>query len=152
MKLRQVLLNLDALKTSLAAVCDRPCAFVLTQNGTIRYASRSKSLRECGGWIRPGQKVPDASLAAQLIRSAKVDGPIEVSAGEWLDDWGRGGVLQEDARHLPRWNQTLALLWFEDDRVPVSSSNYVDDDDDEEPALRPLDGVLPWPGKSRRRR
>ena len=70
---------------------------------------------------------------------------------EWFDDWKRGGVLQEDARYFPRWNQTLALLWF-DDRVPSSSSNYVDDDDDEEPALRPLDGVLPWPGKSRRRR
>ena len=26
-----------------------------------------------------------------------------------------------------------------------------DDDDDEEPALKPLDGLLPWPGKSRRR-
>jgi len=22
-------------------------------------------------------------------------------------------VLQEDARHSPRWNQTLALLWLE---------------------------------------
>ena len=57
----------------------------------------------------------------------------------------RGGVLQEGARHFPRWNQTLPLLWFEDDRVPSSASDYVEDDDDEEPALRPLDGVLPWP-------
>ena len=91
-------------------------------------------------------------MAAALIRSAKVDGPIEVSADEWFDDWKRGGVLQEDARHFPRWNQTLALLWFEDGLVPSSSSEYVDDDDDDEPALRPLDGVLPWPGKNRRRR
>lgn len=142
--------SLAATGSRFATVCDRPCAFVLTQNGTIRYVSRSKSLRECGGWIRPGQKVPDASLAAQLIRSAKMDGPIEVSADEWFEDWKRGGILLEDARHFARWNQTLALLWFEDDRVPVSSK-YVDDEDDEEPALRPLDGVLPWPGKSRRR-
>jgi len=144
--------SLAATGSRFAAVCDRPCAFVLTQNATIKYASRSKSLRESGGWIRPGRKVPERSLAAQLIRSAKVDGPIEVSADEWLGDWKRGGVLQEDGRHFPRWNQTLALLWFEDNRVRMSSSDNLDDDDDEEPALRPLDGTLPWPGKSRRRR
>lgn len=36
------------------------------------------------------------------------------------------------------------------ERVP-SSSEYSAGDEDEDPALRPLDGVLPWPGKSRRR-
>ena len=75
---------------------------------------------------------------------------IELNAGEWFDDWSRGGVVQEDAQHFSRFNQTLALLWFEDDRVPTSSSGYGDDDD--EAALRPLDGYLPWQGKSRRRR
>jgi hypothetical protein len=142
--------SLAATGSRFAAVCDCPCAFVLTHNGTIRYASRSKSLRECGAWIRPNQKVPEASMAAQLIGFAKVDGPIDVSAEEWFEDWKRGGVLQEDARHFPRWNQTLVLLWFDDDRVPSTSSAA--DDDEEESALRPLDGVPPWPGKSRRRR
>lgn len=143
--------SLTATGSRFAAVSDRPCAFVFSQNGTIRYASRSRSLREYGAWVRPNQKVPEASMAAQLIRNAKVDGPIEVSADEWFDDWKRGGDLQEDARHFSGWNQTLTLLWFDDDRVPSSSSNNLDDDD-EEAALRPLDGVLPWPGKSRRRR
>ena len=150
---RDFVASLSATGSRFAAVCDRPCAFVLTQNGIIRYASRSKSLRESGAWIRPNQKVPDVSLAAQLIRSGNLDGPIEVNADEWFEDWRRGGVLQEDARHSPRWNQTLALLWFEEERVPVSSSSvYLDDDDDEEPALRPLDGSLSWPGHSKRRR
>ena len=141
--------SLAATGSRFAVVCDRPCAFVLTQNGIIRYASRSTTLRETGGWIRPGQHVPGDSLAAQLHRSASVDGPIEVAATEWFEDWNRGGVLLEDARHFPRWKQTLSLLWFEDDRIPVSSG-FVEDDD-EDPGLRPLDGVLPWPGKSRRR-
>jgi hypothetical protein len=69
-----------------------------------------------------------------------------------IDDWRCGGVVQEDARHFPRFNETLSLLWFEDDRKPGPSSDYADDDDEDEPALRPLDGTLPWPGKSRRRR
>jgi len=133
-----------------AVVCDRPCAFVLTQGGIVRYTSRSKSLRECGGWVPPGLKVPDASFAAHLLRSAQVEGPIEIAADEWFDDWRRGGVLMEDARHYPRWNQTLSLLWFEDDHIPASKE-HESGDDDEEPALRELDGVLPWPGKSRRR-
>ncbi len=143
--------SLAATGSRFATVCDRPCAFVLTQNGTIRYASLSKALRECGGWIRPGQKLPGSSLAAQLRRSAQVDGPVEVDPAEWFEDWKRGGDPMEDARHFPRWNQTLSLLWFEDDHVPASRSAYVVDGDEEESALRPLDGVLPWPGKSRRR-
>lgn len=144
------LASLAATGSSFAAICDRPCAFVLAQAGVIRYASRSKSLRDLGGWIRPGTKVPTASAGAQLLRSKRFTGPIEIDCVEWLDDWKRGGVLLEEARHFPRWDQTLSLLWFEDDRVPSSLSRS-GDDDDEEPALRSLDGVLPWPGKSRRR-
>ena len=134
-----------------ATFCDRPCAFVLVKDGFVRYAARSKSFQDVGAWIRPGRKLPGDSMAARLLRSEGADGPIEVDAAEWLEDWKRGGALMEDARHFARWNQTLSLLWFDDDRVPVANSEYADEDDDEEPALRPLDGVLPWPGKSRRR-
>jgi hypothetical protein len=126
------------------------CAFVLTKDGIVRYAARSKSLEDCRGFVRPGQKVPVESLAARLLQPMKVDGPIEVAATEWLDDWKGGGFLMEDARHFAPWNQTLSLLWFKDDRVPDSGENDADDDD-EEPALRPLDGVLPWPSKRGRR-
>jgi Zn-dependent peptidase ImmA (M78 family) len=142
--------SLAATGSSFAAVCDRPCAFVLAQAGVIRYASRSKSLRELGGWIRPGTRVPTASAGSQLLRSKRVAGPIEIDCVQWLDDWARGGVLLEDARHFPRWDQTLSLLWFEEDQAS-SSASARHDDDDVEPVLRPLDGFLPWPGRSRRR-
>jgi hypothetical protein len=141
--------SLAATGSRFATVCDRPCAFVLIQDGAIRYTSRSKSLRECGAWVRPSQRVPQTSMAGKLIRSEAVDGPIEVAAEEWFDDWKRRGVVWEEARHSARLNQTLALLWFDDDRVPSSSS---EEGEDEELALQPLDGVLPWPGKHRRRR
>jgi hypothetical protein len=74
-----------------------------------------------------------------------------VAATEWLDGWKGGGFLMEDARHFVPWNQTLSLLWFKDDRIPDANSEYDDNEDDEEPALRPLDGILPWPSKRGRR-
>ena len=143
--------SLAATGSCFAEMCDRPCAFVLAQDGIIRYASRSKRLKESGGWIAPGQKLPSESLAAQLLRSTKAAGSASVDAVEWLSDWKKGGFLLEEARHFPRWKETLSLLWFAEDRVPASDSEYSDDDDDEEPALKPLDGLLPWPGRSRRR-
>lgn len=132
-----------------AAVCDRPCAFVLAHQDVVRYASLSNSLREGGAWVRPGIKIPQASLAARL-RKCSGDGPIEVPASDWFDDWNCPGLLLEDARYLPRWDQTLSLLWFEDDEIP----RRLDPDGGEageEPALRELDGILPWPGRKKRR-
>jgi hypothetical protein len=142
--------SLAATGSRFAAACDRPCAFVLTTGGTIRYASLSKVLREHKGWIRLDERVPERSMAGQILQGAAIDGPIEVDASEWFQDWKRGGVLAEDCRHSPRWSQTLSLLWFGDDQVLTSNTHYVEDDD-EEAALQPLDGVLPWPGRSRRR-
>ena len=99
--------------------------------------------------MRPSQRVSQTSMTGKLVRSEPIDGPIEVAAEEWCDDWKRGGVVWEEARHSARWTQTLALLWFDDDRVPSSAA---EEGEDEELAFQPLDGVLPWPGKHRRRR
>jgi hypothetical protein len=134
-----------------AVVCDRPCAFVLAEAGRIRYASLSTSLRDRRGWIRRGVPLPESSLAAHLRRGSQLEGPIEVSTADWLDDWKRGGVLLEDARLLRRWDQTLSLIWFEDDSISATLAED-GDQDEEELGLRPLDGVLSWPGKPRRRR
>jgi hypothetical protein len=64
-------------------------------------------------------------------------------------DWERGGVLLEEARYFPRWNQTLALLWFEDGDVPREKRELREDE--EELELEELDGYLRWPSKKRRR-
>lgn len=69
----------------------------------------------------------------------------------WFSDWKRGGVLLEEARHLAQWDRTLTLLWFEDEELPASGQTDIADSDDDEPLLRELDGVLPWPGKKRRK-
>lgn len=143
--------SLAATGSRFAELCDRPCAFVLINNGTIRYASRSRSMKDCGAWLDPGSKVPESSLASQMQRATRKTGPIEVEAVDWLKDWKRGGRLMQEVRHAPKWNQTLALLWFGDDRAPDPEEKYADDKEYEELALQPLDGVLQWPTKRRRR-
>lgn len=142
--------SLAAAGSRFAVLCSRPCFFVLTKHGIVRYASRSTGMRQFGGWIRPGQAPPTTSMAARLTRSPNLDGPVEIDAVDWLDDWTRGGFLLEDSRHFARFNQTLSLLWFEDDDRVGHEREYSDVVDDED-ALRPLDGVLPWPGKRKRR-
>lgn len=140
--------SLSAAGSRFAALCDRPCAFVLIQNGIVRYASRSQSFKATRAFIRPRQSIPTRSMAAQLLRGEAVDGPIEINAGEWFDDWHRGGVVLEDARHSARWNHALSLLWLDDGDPDHEESGDVEGD---ESLLRPLDGVLPWPGKRSRR-
>jgi hypothetical protein len=134
-----------------AFVCDRPCAFVLAQAGIVRHVSRSKSLQDARAWVRPGLAVPEFSLAGHLRRGSTIQGPVEIPAADWFDDWKRGGSVLEDARYLQRWDHTLSLLSFEDDEPPRPSSTE-DAEHEQEPALRELDGVLPWPDKSRRRK
>ena len=131
-----------------AAATDLPCAFVLSQSGIVRYASRSKALREAGAWISIGSVPPSSSArAARAQRGQQIS---QISADLWFSDWKRGGTLIEESRFLPKWDQRLTLIWFDDDEVP--DPGFATDDDGEEPLLKELDGVLPWPGKSRRRR
>lgn len=133
-----------------AAVAENPCAFVLAEGGVVRYASRSKALREAFAMIPFGSKLPWGSLSERLRQGRVPDGPEECDADLWFAQWERGGVLLEEARHLESWDQTLTLLWFEDDEVPEKAPRD-SDGRDEEAALQELDGILPWPDKRRRR-
>jgi hypothetical protein len=132
-----------------AAVVGAACAFVLSERGKVRYASRSRSLRDSGAWIPAGTDLPagSSSYAARAgeIRST----PEEIDAADWFKDWDRPGMLLEEARHVAAWDQTLTLLWFEDEEnIPDRSPNR---DQIEDKGLRELDGILPWPGRKRRR-
>lgn len=137
-----------------AAVLKAPCAFVLSEKGKVRYASKSTALRDAGAWVAPRIELPQGSLSARLRGGAASDGAAEIEADEWFQNWERGGTLLEEARHLDRFDQTLTLLWFEDEEVPPPRRGTGRDseiEEDEEVLLKELDGVLPWPGKKRRR-
>ena len=141
--------SVTATGSRFAAAVDAPCAFVLSERGRVRYASRSKALREAGAYIPPGIELPRGSLSETIRNGRSADGPHEVAADIWLSDWKRGGLLLEEARQMSQWDQTLTMLWFDDEEVPVESNRG---EYEEESGLKELDGNLPWPGKSRRRR
>jgi hypothetical protein len=136
-----------------AAVLKAPCAFVFSEKGKVRYGVRSTALRDAGAWIAPRIEIPQGSLSAKLRGGVACDGPEEIEADEWFQHWERGGTLLEEARHLDRFDQTLTLLWFEDEVPPPKRGTGRDTEieEDEDVLLKELDGVLPWPGKKRRR-
>lgn len=134
-----------------AAVAGFPCAFVLSEKGTVRYASRSTTLRQGKAWIAPRMALPAGSVCARLHGGGVCDGPEETAADLWFSSWDRGGTLLEDARHLQQWNQTIALLWFEGEELPPPSTDRSRAGEEGQQGLAELDGILPWPGKKRRR-
>jgi IrrE N-terminal-like domain len=138
-----------------AEVVTTPCAFVFSEEGKIKHASRSQALREARAWIPPNTSMPTMSVSARARNGLPAD-RTEIDAEAWLLNWERGGVFLEEARHLHQWDQTLTLLWFEDEEIPPlrleSSSGRVRREDDEEDlGIQELDGQLRWPGKRRRR-
>ncbi len=134
-----------------AAVIGTPCAFVLSEQGKVRYASRSTTLRDANAWISLRLDIPRGSLSEKVRAGSPSDGTEKVDADIWFNDWERGGVLLEEARHFPRWDQTPTLLWFEDEVPPPKHEGKELREDEEELALEELDGNLRWPSKKRRR-
>jgi Zn-dependent peptidase ImmA (M78 family) len=127
-----------------------PCAFVLSEQGKVRYASRSAALRDANAWVQPRLALPKGSVCERLRAGGTCNGPEETDADIWFTNWERGGVLLEDARHLAQWDQTVALIWFEDEEVPAPPQDRHKREEDES-GLAELDGVLPWPGRKRRK-
>lgn len=136
----------------LAAHSAEPCAFVLMESGLIRWTSRSKVLREMGGWINLGIAVPTKSVAARVSRNPSVtDVYDELPADIWFNKPIRNyEIVCEEAMPAREWDQCFSLLWFDDSLCRASSGNS-DAGDGDEPLLKELDGVLPWPGKKKRR-
>lgn len=139
-----------------AAVVSTPLAFVLSEQGKVRYASRSTALKDAAAWIPPRLDLPDGCLSKRVRAGTSIGGPEHVDADVWFSEWERGGTLLEEVRHFPQWDQTLTLLWFENEEVPARKRR-VDRDEIEEPRvdedeelLSELDGNLRWPNKRRR--
>lgn len=128
-----------------------PCAFVLSEGGKVRYSSRSTSLRNAKAWIKPGTNLPTDSYSARARAGSPPSAAEDADPGQWFEAWDGDGSLYEDVRHLGQWDQTLTLLWFdEEDLAPPAAETKRWSEDDY--LLRELDGNLPWPGKSKRKR
>jgi len=151
--------SLTATGSRFAAVVGTPLAFVLSEQGKVRYASRSDPLKDAGAWIAPRLDLPDGSFSKKVRGGTPSDGPEQVDADIWFTDWERGGTLLEEARHIAQWDQTLTLLWFEAEQIPRrkvrNDRGEVQDQEEElegdDGLLKELDGHLRWPGKRHRR-
>ncbi len=126
------------------------CAFVVSEGGKVRYSARSTRLREAKGWIRPGSPLPTDSYSARVRSGEKPSGAEDAEPDSWFEDWSREGALFEDALHLGQWDQTLTLLWFDEDELGTAAPERKQWDEDAY-RLRELDGVLPWPSGKKRR-
>lgn len=144
------LASVTATGSRFAAVHSEPCAFVLSEGGKVRYASRSNTMKDANAWIQPRLDLPRGSLSEKVRAGATTDGPEKVDADIWFSDWERGGVLLEEVRHFTQWDQTLTLLSFENGEVPPFKREELREDE-EELGLEELDGNLRWPSKKRRR-
>lgn len=140
-----------------AAVVSSPVVFVLSEKGKVRYASRSKLLKDAPAWIAPRLDIPEGSLSKKVRAGLTAESQDTVDADLWFSEWERGGTLVEEVRHLPQWDQTLSLLWFEDGEVPARKFRdergavYEEEENEDDALLKELDGNLRWPGRSRRR-
>lgn len=126
------------------------CAFVISEGGKVRYSARSASLRDAKAWVNPGSALPTDSYSARLRTGERPSGAEEAEPSQWFEDWERDGALFEDSRHLVEWDQTLTLLWFDNEDLPppaVERGRL----EEQTNGLRELDGILPWPGRSRRK-
>lgn len=125
------------------------CAFVISNGGQVRYPAMSTPLRELKAFIKTGWTFPTDSPSAMARAGKKVSGPTETAADLWFQDWRRGGVLLEEARHYSRWDQTLTLLWLDEDSHDSDRGTF--SDSDEESGLEELDGILRFQKKARKR-
>ena len=146
---REYKASLTTTGSRFAVNANEPCAFVLIEDGRIRYVSRSKYLNEMKGWINFNVPVPDRSIAQRLLQGGpKTEDYDEIPTDVWFDGGIRNRPLvAEEAILLRDWNQCLSLIWFDESLTPVRERW----DEDKQPLLKELDGTLPWPSKSRRR-
>ena len=148
---REYKASLPSTGSRFALCANEPCAFVLSEEGFIRYVSRSKFLNELKGWISFNVSVPNGSVAHRLFRDeANTAGYDELPTEVWFN----GGIknrpmLAEEAILLEEWNQCLSLIWFDESLRPIHERR--EEDENDEPLLGKLDGILPWPSKRRRR-
>jgi hypothetical protein len=137
----------------LAAVTDYPCAFVVMNSTLVRYASRSKALRDLNAWVELKVPIPADSLARKLIEEAEWSGKdSEISQDVWFRDWPKGYDLTELSKHYPDYDETFSLLWFEQDSgpdAPVKNWHGVPQQEDDG-GLKELDGTLSFSKRTRR--
>ncbi|HDQ4123537.1 MULTISPECIES: ImmA/IrrE family metallo-endopeptidase [Pseudomonas] len=121
-------------------------AFVVAEEGVVKYAITSKALKEARVWISRDIPLPKNSAAAKAFMSG-ASGFHEADAEglDWSnsDDARRFACYEQTTYHAPT-KQTQSILIFEElEQRPASSGNRrIQDDRDD--LLEELDGYPGW--------
>lgn len=143
-----------ACASRLAAMTEYPCAFVFVSSSMVRYASRSKALRDLNAWVELRTPIPPGSVVHRLVREGDWSGEdSRVAQDVWFRDWSKGYELTELAKNYPSFDEAFSLIWFEPDDgpdVPVKGlgSSAAREED---AGLAELDGVLAFHKRSKRK-
>lgn len=120
-------------------------AFVVAEDGVVKYSIVSKALREARVWIRTGIPLPKNSAAFKAFNSG-VSGLHEADSEgcDWShsDDARRFACFEQATYYIPA-KQTQSILIFEElDQRPASSGYRSSSDNDG--LLEELDGYPGW--------
>lgn len=121
-------------------------AFVVAEDGMVKYSIGSKALRESRVWINRGIPLPQNSAAAKAFK-AGISGLHEADSEgtDWShsEDARRFTCFEQATYHAPT-KQTQSILIFEElDERPVSTG-YRNSRDDDDCLLDELDGFPGW--------
>jgi Zn-dependent peptidase ImmA (M78 family) len=120
-----------------------PVAYVVAEDGIIRYCVSSRASRETGIFLRTGVQLPSGSAAARAMRRGSAIEVADMEASDWShSDAADRFSVHEEAIYQPAWGQSLSLLTFEEDLPPFRTSIARDEDDNE--LLPELTGELSW--------
>lgn len=120
-------------------------AFVVAEDGVVKYSIGSKALRDARVWISKGIPLPQNSAAAKAYK-AGISGlhEADIDGSDWStsDDARRFACYEQATYHAPT-RQTQSILNFEElDPRPVSSGYRAKHDDED--LLEELDGCPGW--------
>ena len=120
-------------------------AFVVAEDGVVKYSIGSKALREARVWITKGIPLPQNSAAANAHKTG-ISGlhEADIEGADWShsDDARRFACYEQATYHAPT-RQTQSILNFEEfDPRPVSNGYRARHDDDD--MLEELDGRPGW--------
>ncbi|AZD61042.1 protein of unknown function DUF955 [Pseudomonas chlororaphis subsp. aurantiaca] len=128
-----------------AQASDGHLAFVVAEDGVIKYSIGSQALREARVWITKGIPLPQNSAAAKAYK-AGISGLHEADSEgtDWSnsDDARRFACFEQATYHVPT-RQTQSILIFEElDQRPASKGYRANHNDDG--LLEELDGRPGW--------
>lgn len=148
----QFRVSFPAAASRYASLSKNPCAFVTMENGSVRYSIFSMALRKAKAWITPRSPIPPGSVSYRL-RDIGANGlhAEEVDQDIWFENWERGLLLWECAKHYANSDTTIALLSIEEEELPEVEENRFGNRIEDDGGLAELTGELPWPGARKKR-